>query len=122
MYDKHAIADDYIIIEEDFGIVACEALMETEEPEPVVEKVSPTTVTAQMFFKSERRLQWEQRNPKVHAKVDDGQGHELEIREINRGRQLGFWNDTKNAQTYVHKQKDNTFECKGSVFQMKTKI
>ena len=121
MFDKHAIADDYIIIEDDFGIVACETLMEPNEPGPVVEeKVSPTTVTEHMFFKSERRLQWEQRNPKVNARVYDDQGKEVEIREVNRGKQLGFWNDAKNAQIFVHKQKDNTFECKGSVFQMKS--
>ena len=39
MFDKHAIADDYIIIEDDFGIVACETLMEPNEPGPVVEVV-----------------------------------------------------------------------------------
>ena len=122
MHNNEIIIDDFILIEEDLGIVACEELMEKEGPETALEKVNPTTVKAPRFFKSERRLQWEQRNPKVHARVDDGQGIELEIREVNRGKQLGFWNDSKNAQIYVHKQKDNTFESKGSVFQMKVKI
>lgn len=51
--------------------------------------------------KSHRRLHWETRNKKVFGTMQDETGRVIEIRRVNQGKQLAFWDDAKNAQVYL---------------------
>lgn len=83
------------------------------EIQPVIEQ--PAKPSQQSIFKSNARMLWEARNPKILAKVNDGQGSVLEIRKANNGGQFGFWDVSRDQLSYVHKKNDNTFEYKGIV-------
>ncbi|MDQ5884266.1 MAG: hypothetical protein QG556_605 [Pseudomonadota bacterium] len=59
--------------------------------------------------KSSRRLCWEHQHKKIAAIVHDESGQVIEIRRVNQGKQLAFWDDQKNTQVYVYR-KANTQE------------
>lgn len=56
----------------------------------------------QAYVKSPRRVLWESRNTKVFAIVYDAQGQALEVRRVNHGKQLAFWDIKKDAQVYAY--------------------
>lgn len=123
MMNNSGDKDGFIIEEIDFGILDFDEPCEQQElcgrnspqSQTVESVMQMNQASQQAFFKSERQIAWENKNRKIRAKVKDENGQILEIREVNRGAQFGFWDEAKKSQVYVHPQKDNTFRCGGTV-------
>lgn len=95
--------------------------IQEEVPKPILiakldtkEEIKPC-IQAQPTLQIEkmtRRLYWESRNKKVEGIIQDSSGRMLEIRRVNQGKQLAFWDDEKNSQVYVPR----TLEIKPKMF------
>lgn len=105
--------DDFIVID----IPEFEYLSDEEEnpaasvqPQQIENALALTAEEANAHIeKCSRRLVWESRNKKIAARVHDEAGHTIEIRFVNHGKQLAFWDEIKNTQVYVFR-KANTQE------------
>lgn len=97
--------DDFVYVDgksdqEEIDSVVILQNPEPENPPEILKQGNEATAIA-VIPKSTRQLRWEQRYHKIFAKVADESGQIIDIRYVNNGAQLAFWNSKINGQTNV---------------------
>lgn len=101
--EKHELEEIYVLInleQEEFENQSVDGKEKNESLITIAnQSPSPIVVSA----KTARQLRWEQQYHKIFAKVLDESGQALEIRLVNKGKQLAFWDTHINGQKNVHR-------------------
>lgn len=107
------LAGDFVVVdmhaEDEFDLL--DDLESQLKPQaPIAEEAhtlfEEETTIAPVVRKSQKQINWENQYRKVYATVLDKDGHLIEVRRVNKNKQLAFWSSEKDKQVYVYPTKN----------------